>query len=318
MNYHHALITGGAGFIGSHLAELLVNAGCRVSVVDDLSTGRLENLQHLEVSYLSGDAAMVLRDPPAELETVDVVFHLAATVGVERVMSNAWSMLRNNLAATEAAIDFALMRRLPILLASSSEIYGPRDTPKPLHEDMALQFGPTTMPRWGYALTKAMDEHLALAAARQKQLPVVVVRLFNTVGPRQRGEYGMVLPRFVQAAIAGSPLPVFDDGQQKRTFCDVADTVQAMVQLIGEEQAFGRVFNVGGDQPVSIQQLAERVIAQTGSSSRIEHVDRKQWASRADEPRCRVPDIRRVAQTVGWRPQLTLNQTISRTMAFYH
>lgn len=315
MSQPRILITGGAGFIGSHLAEAICADGGEVVVVDNLATGQRSNLAHLPADrwrLIEGDAAAVLPELDREGSTFTHLFHLAATVGVSRVMADPGRMMRNNLHATEAALDFALRHRLPVLLASSSEVYGGGETQGPLREDQPVCVGPASSPRWGYALTKALDEQLALTAWRESRLPAVAVRLFNTIGPRQVGAYGMVVPRMVEAALRGEPVIVYGDGQQTRTFCDVADVVRALRRLLDTPACHGEVFNVGTDQPVRIGELASLVVEVTSSSSRIEPVSYASCPERLGEPQQRLPDISKLRERTGWSPEINLRASVQR------
>jgi UDP-glucose 4-epimerase len=319
----HLLVTGGAGFIGSHLVEALIAAGERVTVVDDESTGRLANLnasglaaalQQGQLTVLRGsigDPALVKR----LLAEVDEVYHLAAAVGVALIAKEPRQTIERNIYPTQLLLDelcvqHQLGRSVKFYLASTSEVYG--KNPKPVwNEEDDLVFGATTKPRWSYGASKAIDEFLTLACSRQFGLPVVIGRFFNVVGPRQTGAYGMVLPRFVQAAKAGQPLVVHDDGKQTRCFAHVRDVVRAVCALMNSPAAVGRVFNIGGDQPVSIQQLAERVIALAGSSSPVEYQSyHDAYDADFEDIRRRVPDVSRIRSTIGWRAELTLDDII--------
>jgi UDP-glucose 4-epimerase len=319
----HLLVTGGAGFIGSHLVEALLSAGNRVTVVDDESTGRLANLQRPELAaaldegHLTivrgsiGDQALVRR----LLTEIDEVYHLAAAVGVALIAKEPRQTIERNIYPTQILLDELCAlhqqgKQVRFFLASTSEVYG--KNPKPVwNEEDDLVFGATTKPRWSYGASKAIDEFLTLACSRQFGLPVVIARFFNVVGPRQTGAYGMVLPRFVAAAVAGRPLVVHDDGQQTRCFAHVQDVVRAVTSLMQSEQALGRVFNIGSDQPISILQLAERVIAVAGSSSTVEfQTYRDAYDADFEDIRRRVPDLTRIQQTIGWRAQKSLDDII--------
>jgi UDP-glucose 4-epimerase len=313
------LITGGAGFIGSHLATRLTGGGEAVRIVDDLSTGRRENLAHLpqdQVELVVADAAEYLTRPNA-LRGIHRVYHLAAAVGVQLIVDQPAAMIRNNVEKTAAVLEACADAGLPVLIASSSEVYG-KCPVLPLREDMDLVFGPTSASRWSYGMTKAIDEHLAIDLARQRGLRSVVVRLFNTIGPRQVGRYGMVVPRFVSAATAGQPLTVYGDGSQTRAFCDVRDVVDAMTRLMDEPDAYGRVFNIGSDQQTTIDQLADRVIALTASRSEGRLAPTKRYVSYEaaygegfEDPPHRLPDLTRLRETIGFSPGHSLEQTLT-------
>lgn len=305
------LITGGAGFIGSHLAEHMVQLGHDVTVIDDLSTGRRENIENLlgRIHYIEGDLARVLAEQtPAG--PFDQVYHLAAAVGVKLVLERPIESIRTNIDLTERVLEFASRHSSAVLIASSSEVYG-KGVKTPFAEEDDVVYGPTTRWRWSYAATKAIDEYLALAYAQTRALPVVVARFFNTVGPRQIGTYGMVLPNFVRSAIAGEPLRVFGDGQQSRCFCDVRDVAPVLPKLLDTGACHGRVFNIGSDRSITILELARRVIGVLGSRSRVEFVpyDRA-YNEGFEDLRTRQPDLTRVRETVGFAPAIPLEQTI--------
>ncbi len=308
-----ALITGGAGFIGSHLAERLLEEGHRVEVIDDLSTGSLDNVSHLRVHPRFGLTIGSVLDQAAAaplVERCDAIFHLAAAVGVRLIVDSPVQTIETNVKGTETILELAGRSRKPLLLASTSEVYG-KSAKVPFSEEDDLVLGPTFRARWSYACSKAVDEFLALAYWRERQVPVVIVRLFNTVGPRQLGTYGMVLPNFVRQALGGEPLTVFGDGSQSRCFCHVTDAVQALAKLAATPEATGRIFNLGSDEEVTILDLARRVRERAGSSSEIRCVPYEQAYSEGfeDMPR-RVPDISRITGTIGWRPSHTLNEII--------
>ncbi|HEY7087215.1 MAG TPA: NAD-dependent epimerase/dehydratase family protein [Tepidisphaeraceae bacterium] len=307
------LITGGAGFIGSHLAERLVRDGHRVTLLDDLSTGRAENLASLH----NNSNVQIIRDSVENQSTVDiavasadVVYHLAATVGVKLVADEPVRTIRTTIHGTEVVLDAAHRFGKPVLITSSSEVYG-KGTRVPFGEDDDVLVGPTRHSRWCYAYSKGIDEFLALAYHKQFNLPVVIVRLFNTVGPRQVGMYGMVLPRFVEAALAGRPLQVYGDGNQTRCFCHVSDVVEALVRLPQTPAAIGNVFNLGHDEEVTINDLAKRVIQLTGSKSPIEHIPyERAYGQRFDDLPRRVPRLDKIRSAIGFAPKLNLTQII--------
>jgi UDP-glucose 4-epimerase len=309
----HVLVTGGAGFIGSHLVERLLADGHAVVVIDDLSTGSLDNLravlphERLRVIQAKVSACAELADLASRATTI---FHLAAAVGVELVLREPVRTILTNLRETEAVLAAAGPARVPVLLASTSEVYG-RSAQPAFSEEDDLLIGPPHFPRWSYACSKLMDEFLALAYARERGLPVIVARLFNTVGPRQTGRHGMVLPRFVAAARAGRPLRVFGDGRQTRCFCHVRDTVEALVRLALCPAARGEVFNVGSTEEISIHALAELVIAVTGSASAIERVPYSHaYAPGFEDMPRRRPVIEKLAQATGFRPGIPLRAII--------
>lgn len=313
MNQRYFLVTGGAGFIGSHLVEHLLNSGSDVLVLDNFSTGSWDNLHaamHRGCQVIDADASEALAR--VDTEKLSGIFHLAATVGVSRVLEDSAEMIRNNLRSSEAAIETALKARCPLLMASSSEVYGPTSTPDSLRESDALKLGPPDEPRWAYALTKAIDEQLAMATHRSQGLDVRVVRFFNTIGPRQVGDYGMVLPRMVRAAIDGEPLIVYGDGTQTRCFCDVADVVAGLADLMVAPGANGQVINIGNNQPVSIEALAECVLQVTGSSSPVQRVSYEACPQRRGEPLQRLPCLKKLCGLVPWQPRYTLPESIKR------
>ena len=310
------MVTGGAGFIGSHLVESLLAQGKPVVVIDDLSTGNLQNLsavlKHpgLEVIQSKVSTCAKLDQIVARAESI---YHLAAGVGVELVVNAPIHVLKTNLHETEVLLEAAAAHGLPVLLTSTSEVYGKSQKPGFTEEDDLL-IGPPHQARWAYACSKLMDEFLALAYAKQRLLPVVIVRLFNTVGPRQTGRYGMVLPRFIAAARANQPLKVFGDGQQTRCFCYVSDAVEALIRLQNCPAARGGVFNVGSTEEISIQDLAQWVIRILGSNSSVELVPyNKAYAPGFDDMRRRKPVIEKLAKVTGFRPAISLKEIIQRT-----
>ena len=309
-----ALITGGAGFIGSHLAEALLAAGHQVSVIDNLSTGSIQNIEPLKLhagfKYVVGD---ITNEPLlAELvDDCDVVFHLAAAVGVKLIVEAPVRTIETNVHGTEVVLKHANKKKKLVIVASTSEVYG-KSTDVPFHEDADLVLGPTTKHRWAYACSKAIDEFLALAYWKERKLPVVIVRFFNTVGPRQTGRYGMVIPNFVRQALAGQPITVHGDGSQTRSFCHVRDVVGALVRLMDEPRAVGEVFNVGNSQEISIMALAERVSALTGSRSTIVTIpyDQAYESGFEDMPR-RVPDLSKIGALIGYEPRTDLDAILA-------
>jgi UDP-glucose 4-epimerase len=312
------LITGGAGFIGSHLAEALLAAGHRVLAVDDLSTGSLHNIasfrQHarFEITIDTIFNRTLLADLVAR---ADAVFHLAAAVGVRLIIESPVRTIETNVAGTELVLAAAASTRTPVLIASSSEVYG-KANKVPFSEDDDLVLGNTRTGRWSYACSKALDEFLAIAYYREKQLPAVVVRLFNTTGPRQTGRYGMVLPTFVRQALSGRPLTVFGDGTQSRCFCDVRDVVEALMKVIEHADAPGRVFNIGSNEEISIAELAQRVKSLAGSASEIVCIPYRQaWDEQFEDMQRRVPDLSRIGELIGFRPKTGLNELIARVVA---
>lgn len=314
------LVTGGAGFIGSHLTERLLAMGREVVVVDNLSTGCRANLPdaHERLTFIEADLGDSVRElgEGKKLGAFDEIYHLAAAVGVKLVMEKPAEAIETNVSLTADLLTASLSsgpnnRPSRILIASSSEVYG-KGVGEVFSEEDDVVYGPTTVTRWSYAASKALDEHLALAHHRQSDLPAVIVRFFNTVGPRQIGKYGMVLPRFVEAALAGQPLSVFGDGTQSRCFCDVRDVVGVLPELMSQDACLGRVFNVGSDQPITINELAQAVIQTTGSDSKIEHVPYSDaYPQGFEDLRRRRPDLTRLRSAVGFEARVPLEKTIT-------
>lgn len=314
------LITGGAGFIGSHLCEALLATGHEVTAVDDLSTGRIQNVDHLTA------------DPNFQLviETItnatvmdrlvsecDLVIHLAAAVGVELIVRSPVHTIETNVMGTEIVLRTARRYRKKTLIASTSEIYG-KSNDVPYTEDDDRLIGATTRSRWSYATSKALDEFLALAYHKEMGLPVVIFRLFNTVGPRQRGRYGMVIPRFVKQALSGTDITVYDDGQQSRCFCNVRDVVRAIIGVSEAPQAEGKVFNVGSQEEIAILDLAHKIKAMAGSYSRILLVPYEEaYEHGFEDMRRRVPDISRIRDATGWQPTIPLDETLQEIIEYF-
>ncbi len=316
-----ALITGGAGFVGSHLAEKLLGRGDEVYVLDDLSTGSILNIEHLKAdARFSYTIDTVMNEPgSAELvDRVDTVFHLAAAVGVKLIIESPVNTIETNVHGTELVLRLANKKKKKVVIASTSEVYG-KSTVVPFREDADLVLGPTVKGRWSYACSKAIDEFLALAYHKEKRLPVVIARLFNTVGPRQTGRYGMVVPNFVKQALLGRPLTVFGDGTQRRCFTYVTDVVEALVRLAEHSGAVGQVFNIGNDgEEITILELAKRVKEKTASRSEIVLISYDQAYEEGfeDMPR-RVPDISKVKALVGYEPQVQLDEIIENVIAYF-
>jgi len=308
-----ALITGGAGFIGSHLAERLLEDGHEVMVLDNLSTGSIDNITHLKGrSGFSYTIESVTNESLlAELiDGSDVVFHLAAAVGVKLIVEQPVHTIETNVHGTEVVLKHANKKKKLVFIASTSEVYG-KSADVPFREAADLVLGPSAKHRWAYACSKLIDEFLALAYWKEKKLPVIVVRLFNTVGPRQTGQYGMVLPTFVRQALSGQPITVFGDGTQSRSFTYVGDVVEALVRLAADKRAIGQVFNIGNAGEVTIADLAVRVKAMTGSCSPIHYIpyDQAYEEGFEDMPR-RVPDISKIRQFVGYEPKVPLEEIL--------
>jgi len=314
------LITGGAGFIGSHLSEALLAAGGEVFVIDDLSTGSIDNIAHLKGNARFHYVIDTVTNEPVLAELVDrsdLIFHLAAAVGVKLIVEQPVHTIETNVHGTEVVLKHANKKKKLVVIASTSEVYG-KSADVPFREDADLVLGPTTKQRWAYACSKAIDEFLALAYWKEKKLPVVIARLFNTVGPRQTGQYGMVIPTFVGQALAGLPLTVYGDGTQTRSFTFVGDVVRALIALAQEPRAIGQVFNVGNGHEITIRALAERVKALTGSPSPIVSIpyDQAYEAGFEDMPR-RVPDISKISALVGYRPNVQLDEILLKVIDYF-
>ncbi|MCA1906217.1 MAG: GDP-mannose 4,6-dehydratase [Desulfarculus sp.] len=314
------LITGGAGFIGSHLAEHLLDLGQEVHVVDDLSTGAIENIDALRQRSGFSHTIADIREEPLLAELVDradVIYHLAAAVGVRLIVESPVRTIETNIGCTESVLKLANKKRKKVIIASTSEVYGKNDQ-VPFREDHDLVMGPTSKARWSYACSKAIDEFLALAYHRARGLPVVIARLFNTVGPRQTGRYGMVLPSFVLQALMGKPITVYGDGSQSRCFSYVGEVVRALAALAECEAAVGQVVNVGSQQEISIAGLAELVKELTGSSSKIVYVPYDQaYEEGFEDMQRRVPDVSRLESLVGFSPRMGIREIVESVIGFY-
>ena len=313
------LVTGGAGFIGSHLCELLIHQGHHVVAIDDLSTGLLENLQHLRPS----PSFQFVRETILNAQVLDrltsesdIIIHLAAAVGVKLIVEDPVQTINTNIMGTEAVLTTANRYGCKVLIASTSEVYG-KGVKVPFGEDDDCLIGSTTHSRWAYATSKAVDEFLGLAYHRQYGLPVIIMRFFNTIGPRQTGRYGMVVPRFVRQALSGEPLTVYGDGKQSRCFSDVADIIQAITRLSEHPKAIGQVFNVGSTEEVTIQDLARRVITLTGSPSDVRFVPYDEaYAPGFEDMQRRVPSVEKITNLIGFTPHYTLDESLARVIAF--
>jgi UDP-glucose 4-epimerase len=314
------LVTGGAGFIGSHLAEAVVASGDRVVAVDDLSTGSYRNVAHLSdgpgfelvvASVEDGETVEAL------IRQADVVYHLAAAVGVKLIVEDPVHTIETNIRGTEVVLRLANKWRRPVVIASTSEVYGKSER-VPYAEDHDMVLGPTTHSRWAYAASKAIDEFLAVAYHRRDGLPVVIARLFNTVGPRQTGRYGMVIPTFVRQAMRNEPITVYGDGSQSRAFTYVGDAVRALLDLPTRREAFGEVFNIGGGREITIMQLAELVRGRTGSKSEIVTVPYDEaYAPGFEDMHRRVPDISKLRRVTGFEPEVDLEEIVDRVAEHY-
>jgi UDP-glucose 4-epimerase len=313
-----SLITGGAGFIGSHLAEALLAQGQHVVVIDDLSTGRLENIAHLIDQPRFQFVNETIRNDSVMDRLVsdcDFIHHLAAAVGVELIIKDPVHTMEANLFGTEVVLRLARRYRRKVLLASTSEVYG-KSSDLPFREEADRVMGATTKSRWSYAESKAMDEFLALAYHKQFNVPVVICRFFNTVGPRQTGTYGMVIPRLAKQAAANLPLTVYGDGQQSRCFCNVKDTVRAVVGLSVEPRAVGEIFNIGSGDEITILELAQRIVQRAGSRSAIKLIPYDQaYESGFEDMRRRVPSTDKITSFIGWQPAIALDQTLDEVIA---
>src|SRR5487761_1462639 len=315
-----ALITGGAGCIGSHLAERMLQAGDEVLLLDNLSTGSMENIRHLK-KY---DRMHYFLEPVenrqllAELvDEADVIFHLAAAVGVKLIVESPVRTIETNVNGTQMVLEAAVRKRKLVFVASTSEVYG-KNTNIPFHEDADLVLGPTTKSRWSYAASKVLDEFLALSYWKEKRLPVVIARFFNTVGPRQTGRYGMVLPNFVSQALDGPAITIFGSGQQSRCFCDVQDAVQAIIRLVDSGNAVGEVINIGSDEEVTIESLAQLVKQRTGSSSPIAYVPYDQaYEPGFEDMHRRVPSLEKLQRIAGARPETPLHAIVDRVVTYF-
>ena len=313
------LITGGAGFIGSHLAEELLPLGYSVSIIDDLSTGSIKNIEHLKGHAEFSYTIDTIQNAPLLAELVDgcdVIYHLAAAVGVKLIVESPVYTIESNVGGTEAVLKAAAKKNKLVVVASTSEVYG-KNNDVPFLEDHDLVLGPTTKGRWSYACSKAIDEFLALAYYREKGLPVIIARLFNTVGPRQTGRYGMVVPTFVSQALKGEPITVYGDGVQSRCFTYVGDVIKALIDLVRSPGAVGQVFNIGNDTEITIADLAALVKKRAGSNSEIVLVpyDQAYEEGFEDMPR-RVPDTTKLADLIGYRPTMEINGIIDTVIEY--
>jgi UDP-glucose 4-epimerase len=317
----HALITGGAGFIGSHLSDYLLARDYKVTIIDNLSTGRFANIAHLEQHPNFRFAIEDIRNlhiTDRMVSECDVIFHLAAAVGVHKIIEEPINTIETNIGGTEVLLKAARRYRKKILIASTSEVYG-KGVKFPFEEDDDSLLGPTSKSRWSYAASKAIDEFLGLAYHYEVGLPVVLFRLFNTVGPRQTGQYGMVVPRFVQWALKDEPIMVYGDGEQSRSFGNVYDVVDAIHRLSNNDTAVGELFNIGNDQEITIRQLAELVKERSGSASEIQVIPYEEAYKTPgfEDFRRRVPSLAKIGKAVGWEPSTALPQTIDQIIAYY-
>jgi len=314
------LITGGAGFIGSHLAERLLDSGNRVIVVDNLSTGNLKNLEHLRnIKRFRFVKGSVLDEKLMNklVGRVDQVYHLAAAVGVRVILGKPLNSLLTNIKGTEIVLKEAAKKKIKVLLVSSSEVCG-KDEKVPFSEEDDRTYGSVYNDRWVYAFSKAVDEFLGLAYWREKKLPVVIVRLFNVIGPRQMGRYGMVVPTFIKQALLQKPITAFGDGKQTRCFADVEDVVKALIKLVATKKAEGHVINLGSNDEISINQLARKVKALTKSSSKIAHLPyKKAYPDGYEDFRRRVPDISKIKKLIGYQPKVNLEESVKKIINYH-
>ena len=314
------LITGGAGFIGSHLTEKLLKEGHEISVIDNLSTGKYSNIIHLikNPKFTYKIDSILNRDVLENMiKASDQVYHLAAAVGVKYIIDNPLLSLRTNIGGTENVLEFANKYKKKVLVASTSEIYGKSDK-IPFKEEDDRLLGSTHISRWSYSSAKAIDEFLALAYHREKKLPVVIVRCFNTVGPRQTGQYGMVVPKFVHNALLNHPIMIFSDGKQSRCFCDVEDVTDGMIKLMNNKKAEGQIFNIGNDLEISIEELAKKIKQMTNSRSKIEYIDYEEaYEEGFEDMRHRKPDLTKVKACIDFKPKFDLDQILQRIITYF-
>lgn len=314
----HYLITGGAGFVGSHLAEELLRRGHEVSVIDDLSTGSIHNIQHLKAFdrfHYTIETCSNVRVMAELVDACDAVFHLAAAVGVKLIVESPVYTIETNVKLTEIVLDLCNKKKRPILITSTSEVYG-KSTDLPFREDGDLVLGATTMGRWSYACSKAIDEFLAIAYWKEKRLPTIVVRMFNTVGPRQTGQYGMVIPSFVKQALSNKPITVFGDGTQSRCFTHVADVVRGLIGLMEQGSVFGEVFNIGSGNEIAIRDLARQIKEKANSSSEIQYIPYSEaYEAGFEDMVRRVPDISKIGKAINWKPAIPLGQILDDVIA---
>jgi len=314
------LITGGAGFIGSHLCERLLSEGHQVEVIDDLSTGNLENLKYCKDNKnfrFIYDTVLNENTMHAAIDKCDVIYHLAAAVGVDLIVRQPVRTIETNIKGTEVVLDIARKYNRKVLLASTSEVYG-KNEQVPFREEDDSLFGATTYSRWSYACSKAIDEFLGLAYHKQYGLPVIIARFFNTVGERQSGQYGMVIPRFVRAALAGEPITIYGDGKQSRCFGYVMDVIDGITSLVNDPGSYGQVFNIGSTEEISIEALAFKIKSLAGSSSEIIYLPYEEaYGQGFDDMRRRIPSLDKIEKQVGYRPKTSLDQILEKIIAYF-
>lgn len=315
------LITGGAGFIGSHLAEKLLQKGGEVFVIDDLSTGSLENIKHLnnnpKFHFIKG-SVLDKKLMSEIIAKVDEIYHLAAAVGVKTVVEKPLDSLLNNLLGAEIVFEIAAQQHIPVLLASTSEVYGKNEN-IPFQEDSDRIYGSAYHARWGYGMSKGVDEFLALAYFKEKELPVIITRLFNVIGPRQSGSYGMVVPRFIKQALSGEPLTIYGDGNQTRCFGYIDDVTDALISLMINPKSYGQIFNVGSDEEISIKELAQKIIKLTASASKINFISYTEaYGLGFEDMFRRRPDLARIREAINYQPKFNLEESLKKIIDYFH
>ncbi|MFH1613249.1 MAG: GDP-mannose 4,6-dehydratase [bacterium] len=314
------LITGGAGFIGSHLSDYLIKRGDEIWAIDDLSTGKKENISHLENHsnfHFVFDSIMNREKLEELVDKCEYIYHLAAAVGVKYIIENPLYSLQVNIKGTENILEFANKKKKKVLIASTSEVYG-KSEKLPFEENGDIVFGATYKARWGYGCSKAVDEFLGLAYFREKKLPIVIARLFNTCGPRQRGEYGMVIPRFIKQALLNYPITIYGTGKQTRCFCDVQDAVSGLVKLMDEDIAIGEIVNIGNNEEISIEELANKIKKLTKSNSIIEYISyEKAYESGFEDLKKRIPDLSKIKKLINYQPKINIDNLLKRTIEYF-
>lgn len=314
------LITGGAGFIGSHLSDYLINKGDEVWVIDDLSTGSKENISHLEHHpnfHFILDSILNKEIVEELVDKCDYIYHLAAAVGVKYIIENPLHSLQVNIKGTENILESADKKKKKILIASTSEVYG-KNEKLPFEENGDMVFGATYKSRWGYGCAKAIDEFLGLAYFKEKKLPVVIARFFNTCGPRQKGDYGMVIPRFIKQALLDYPITIYGNGKQTRCFCDVQDAIKGIVNLMDKEIAIGEVINIGNNEEISIEELANKIKILTKSNSIIEYIPyEKAYVSGFEDLKRRIPDLSKIKKLINYQPKINIDNLLKRTIEYF-